>query len=305
MKLVIADNVSIYVDAAYANIESLLGVKILIPVALFSFQILADFGGYSFIAIGVAMLFGVKLMENFKSPYFAKTLSEFWTRWHISLSTWFKDYLYIPLGGNKKGSSRTIVNLAIVFIVSGIWHGSSWNFLIWGGIHAAAICLERLLVIKNRQENSSWKGKMAKIGRTLIVFSIVTFNSVFFRSPDLSSSFLVFKQISTNFFGSVLDLGWIIKSTFLDDNYGLHSIARWIAKDFPVGTFVNIEFIFFTFYCTIPVIVVFDFYTRNSGIVKILKNETFLKRLFCSFLVVFIFLFGQFFTNDNFIYFQF
>lgn len=132
-KVVIADNFAVYVDLIYNNVYSYRGFSLIISTILFAFQIYCDFSGYSDIAIGVAKLFGINLMTNFKSPYFSATIKEFWSRWHISLSTWFRDYIYIPLGGNRKGRVRQYFNLMITFLISGAWHGANWTFLTWGG----------------------------------------------------------------------------------------------------------------------------------------------------------------------------
>lgn len=133
MKLVMADKISIVVDTVYGNIEAYPGWFLICATILFAFQIYGDFGGYSLIAIGAARILGFDLMENFRAPYFSQSISEFWRRWHISLSTWFRDYIYIPLGGNRRSSIRKYFNLLVVFITSGLWHGASWHFVAWGG----------------------------------------------------------------------------------------------------------------------------------------------------------------------------
>lgn len=132
-KLVIADNLAVSVDLIYNDIYAYSGFALIVATVFFAFQIYCDFSGYSDIAIGVAKLFGINLMSNFQSPYFSSTIKEFWSRWHISLSTWFRDYVYIPLGGNRKGRCRKYINLIITFMVSGIWHGANWTFVLWGG----------------------------------------------------------------------------------------------------------------------------------------------------------------------------
>ncbi len=134
LKIVIADRAAIFVDAVYGDYTRYGGWYLVVASILFSFQIYGDFAGYSIIAVGAAKVMGFDLMENFNAPYLAQSVSEFWHRWHISLSTWFRDYLYIPLGGNRKGRARKYVNLLIVFLVSGIWHGARWNFVVWGGV---------------------------------------------------------------------------------------------------------------------------------------------------------------------------
>ena len=134
-KIVIADRVAIVVDTIFNSFPTYSGMYIVVGAVLFAFQIYCDFAGYSTIAIGAAKVMGFELMENFNCPYYSMSVTEFWRRWHISLSTWFKDYLYIPLGGNRKGKLRKYINLMIVFIVSGLWHGASWAFIIWGALN--------------------------------------------------------------------------------------------------------------------------------------------------------------------------
>lgn len=150
MKLCVADVLSSYVDAIYNNVANHNGTSMLLATLFFTIQIYCDFAGYSNIAIGVARVMGYRLMENFKQPYFALNIKEFWRKWHISLSTWFMDYLYIPLGGNRVSYSRHLLNLAITFLISGVWHGANWTFVIWGGYiqftKSPQICLESLYI---------------------------------------------------------------------------------------------------------------------------------------------------------------
>ena len=133
-KVVVADSCAPYVDMCFANPEAFSGATLILGAILFSFQIYGDFSGYSDIAIGTAKLFGFELMTNFKFPYFSRDIAEFWRRWHISLSTWFRDYLYIPLGGSRVSKPKAIRNVFVIFLVSGFWHGANWTFIVWGGI---------------------------------------------------------------------------------------------------------------------------------------------------------------------------
>lgn len=148
-KIVIADRVAIVVDTVFNNFPEYGGMYIVVASILFAVQIYCDFAGYSTIAIGAAKVMGFALMENFNAPYFSTSVSEFWRRWHISLSSWFKDYLYIPLGGNRKGKLRKYINLMIVFIVSGLWHGAEWSFVIWGALNR--------IVSSNRRQTKRYK----------------------------------------------------------------------------------------------------------------------------------------------------
>ena len=159
----------------------------------YSFQIYFDFSGYSDMAIGLGLMLGFVFPKNFDSPYHAKSITEFWRRWHISLSTWLRDYLYIPLGGNRKGDSRTYLNLATVMLLGGLWHGASWNFAIWGGIHGAMLAGERLM-----GKESAYRGLPAPI-RMLITFAIILFSWVFFRAADLGAA--------VTYCGSMLGIG--------------------------------------------------------------------------------------------------
>lgn len=151
-------------------------------VVAYAFQIYFDFSGYSDMAIGLGLMLGFVFPKNFDSPYLSQSITEFWRRWHISLSTWLRDYLYVPLGGNRKGPRRTYVNLALVMLLGGLWHGAAWNFLIWGGIHGALLALERL-----HGRRAFYAALPARL-RTLVTFVIVLFTWVFFRTPDLPSA---------------------------------------------------------------------------------------------------------------------
>ena len=130
--MVLADRIAVFVDTAYGDIETYTGVYLIVATVLFAVQIYCDFSGYSVIAMGAAKILGIQLMENFDAPYLSASVAEFWRRWHISLSSWFRDYLYIPLGGNRKGKIRKYINLLITFGVSGLWHGADWSYVIWG-----------------------------------------------------------------------------------------------------------------------------------------------------------------------------
>ena len=159
----------------------------------YSFQIYFDFSAYSDMAIGLGLLMGFMFAKNFDSPYLAQSITEFWRRWHLSLSTWLRDYLYIPLGGNRKGAGRTYVNLMLVMLLGGLWHGASWNFVIWGGIHGLMLAVERL------HGKRGFLGFAPPAARTLVTFLIVTVAWVFFRAPDLSTAW--------NYLLSMLGLG--------------------------------------------------------------------------------------------------
>ena len=193
LKLVLADRCAIYVDPIFNNVPYHNGGSFLLASLFFPFQIYGDFAGYSLTAIGAAKVMGFNLMENFRRPYFATTVTDFWHRWHISLSTWFKDYLYIPLGGNRVSTIRCNFNIMTTFIVSGIWHGANWTFVVWGTIHGLLQCIEKGL----GWNKISWNTSM-KIFHWLLTFCIVCLAWIFFRSNNISDAFSIIKSIFTN-----------------------------------------------------------------------------------------------------------
>jgi len=193
-KVVIADSLGIRVDRIFENYQSMDGSVLLLGLVYFSFQIYCDFSGYSDIAIGTAKLFGIELMSNFKFPYFSRDIGEFWRRWHISLSSWFRDYLYIPLGGSKGGKWMSIKNIFIIFIVSGFWHGANWTFILWGLTHAL-LYIPLFLIGKNRQyttnvvAENNWFPSIKELFQMGMTFLSTTIAWVFFRSESISDSF--------------------------------------------------------------------------------------------------------------------
>jgi alginate O-acetyltransferase complex protein AlgI len=198
IKTCIADNWGPLVDAVYEAPEKYNLISNWVGTLGFGFQIYADFAGYSLIAQGAALCFGVRLIDNFKTPYLAKTISEFWQRWHISLSTWFRDYLYIPLGGNRVTKLRWVVNILAVFILSGFWHGANWTFLIWGAIHGLLYLAERF-VFKSK------KGNLISALRTFIVVQIAW---VFFRIDKLDETPNHFQHLISNAGETSLSWQW-------------------------------------------------------------------------------------------------
>ena len=182
-KVMVADRLAIYVNEVYGDLERYSGLSLIFATVFFAFQIYCDFSAYSDIAIGVARIMGFKLMENFRRPYLAHSLGEFWRRWHISLSTWFRDYVYISLGGNRCGLSRQVLNLLVVFAVSGLWHGANWTFALWGVYHGVLVALQT--AVSSRWGNLVAPGIFSAICRVLITFALVTIGWVFFRASDL------------------------------------------------------------------------------------------------------------------------
>ena len=220
-KVVIADRLVMMAGPAFTDPGSHNGLSLLVATFFFTFQIYCDFSGYSDIAIGAARVMGFNLMENFKAPYMANSITEFWRRWHLSLSTWFRDYLYIPLGGNRKGEFRRNLNQMIVFLASGLWHGANWTYVIWGGLHGlyqvgAGLRDKYLGTGKTIQPGNpagaggpasgqavpgqqpvGWGGRLWHVGNVLITFALVMLTWVFFRATSVSSAFLILKKIGT------------------------------------------------------------------------------------------------------------
>jgi alginate O-acetyltransferase complex protein AlgI len=220
-KLVIADRLAILVDHAYADPAQQNGLTLLIATFFYTFQIYCDFSGYSDVAIGAARVMGFTLMENFRTPYIAQSVSEFWRRWHISLSTWFRDYLYIPLGGNRKGEFRQYLNMLIVFLASGLWHGPNWTYVIWGGLNGVyqilAVLRDKLLarmgfsstppslVTSPVHDRQSRKSLLRSVVNTLITFVLIMLTWVFFRARSVSDALLILKRIPTLSFSDAIN----------------------------------------------------------------------------------------------------
>ncbi len=198
-KVLVADRLSVGVDMIYATPQLFSSSSVWIAVFAYSIQIYFDFSGYSDMALGVARVIGFDLAQNFHLPYVSQSITEFWQRWHISLSTWLRDYLYIPLGGNRKGKIRTYANLLITMLLGGLWHGASWNFVIWGGLHGLFLMGERMLGINDKEEKSfNWL-------KSLFIFVTVSVIWVFFRSSTLETTTVVLSKL---FFLSPGGLHW-------------------------------------------------------------------------------------------------
>ncbi len=198
-KIVIADNCATYVNLVFNDYQIQSGSTLLLAAIFFAFQIYGDFSGYSDIAIGTAKLFGIELLRNFTYPYFSRDIAEFWRRWHISLTTWFRDYLYIPMGGSRNGKLNTIRNTFIIFIVSGFWHGANWTFIVWGGIHAV-LFMPLLLLQQNRKNtNIVAEGKhiptLKEFFQMLTTFLIVDLAWIFFRANTVNEAINYIKKI--------------------------------------------------------------------------------------------------------------
>lgn len=196
-KVALADYLALYVDRAYADPGGCDGLTLALATFAFGWQIYFDFSGYTDMARGVGKILGFEFMLNFNNPYCATSLRDFWNRWHISLSTWFKDYVYIPLGGNRKGPFKTYKNMVLTMLISGLWHGAAWTFVFWGLLHAVGRCLTRAL-----ESTSFYQERVPRLIKQLSVFSFVTFCWIFFRANSLADAWLIVQRIFT---GSLAD----------------------------------------------------------------------------------------------------
>lgn len=275
-KIVIADRLAIYVNAVYNNPEQHNGTTFTLATIFFAFQIYCDFSGYSDIAIGAAKIMGFKLMTNFNRPYFANNISEFWKRWHISLSTWFRDYMYISLGGNRVSIPRWYFNLLLVFIISGLWHGASWTYVIWGALNGLylvfAIITQKLRDKFNRLTGIVKVPKLNHLLQILITFSLSCLAWIFFRANNVSDAFLIVKRIfllpGKLFIGNkqqllycMISIIFLIMIEFRSEYYGLGTLpfksSNWLKEQLAyaslivlillLGVFDGGQFIYFQF----------------------------------------------------------
>jgi D-alanyl-lipoteichoic acid acyltransferase DltB (MBOAT superfamily) len=191
-KVALADYLAQYVDPIYGNPGLYQAPALFLATVAFGWQIYFDFSGYTDMARGIALLMGFRMMLNFNNPYTATGLGDFWNRWHISLSTWFKDYLYLPLGGSRHGNLRTYINMFLTMIVSGIWHGAAWTFVVWGGLHALGRCVTREL-----EQTEFYRERIPRLAKQLAVFAFVTFTWIFFRAQSLTDAWLIISRICT------------------------------------------------------------------------------------------------------------
>jgi len=191
-KVALADYLALYVDPVYGNPVQFQAPALILATVAFGWQIYFDFSGYTDMARGVAQLMGFRMMLNFDNPYAATGLGDFWNRWHISLSSWFKDYLYFPLGGSRHGTIRTYINMFITMVVSGIWHGAAWTFVIWGGLHALGRCMTRAL-----EQTEVYRERVPRLAKQAAVFSFVTFTWIFFRAQSLTDAWVIISRTFT------------------------------------------------------------------------------------------------------------
>jgi alginate O-acetyltransferase complex protein AlgI len=275
-KLVIADRLAIYVNAVYNNSEHHNGITLSIATVFFAFQIYCDFSGYSDIAIGAAKVMGFKLMTNFNRPYLSRTIAEFWKRWHISLSTWFKDYLYIPLGGNKVYIPKYYFNLFIVFVVSGLWHGANWTYIIWGAINGVYLVFAIIThKFRDKFNRILMVDKLPKFNRFIqigVTFLLICFSWVFFRASSANVALSIVKKIvafrgpvfienKSMMLFSVMGIIFLIlvelKKEYVNNWFSLLNNPNWLIRNLYyfflialiilAGVFDGGEFIYFQF----------------------------------------------------------
>ncbi len=289
MKVVVADRLAIFVDCVYGDPSTYGGLFLVIATLLFAIQIYCDFAGYSIIAMGAAKILGINLVDNFDAPYLSTSVSDFWRRWHISLNSWFRDYLYIPLGGNRKGKFRKYVNLMIVFLVSGLWHGASWTYVIWGGLNGIYQVISGLTSGLRKRLNKLLHMKpdsfSHKLMQVLMTFTMIDFSWIFFRASSFDEAKQVIKSILTVHNPSILFNGSLYECGLVRVEFLL--IALCIALIFFVD------------------------YMKCKGVKLrevICRQEWWFRWTFMAAAVLFILLVGIWgteYTAANFIYFQF
>ena len=233
-KIVVADNCAVYVDQVFSNYTNESGSTLLLAAIFFTFQIYGDFSGYSDIAIGTAKLFGIKLMRNFNVPYFSRDIAEFWRRWHISLTTWFRDYVYIPLGGSRVSKAKVIRNTFIIFLVSGLWHGANWTFIVWGAYHAL-LFLPLILTGKNRKyTNQVAEGRilptLKELGQMLLTFFLSVFGWVIFRSENIEQAWEYVCRVCNE---SVFTIPEAKENSALFINIIVLMVVEWLQRGKP------------------------------------------------------------------------
>ena len=279
-KVVIADRVCTVVNTVFENPTRFGGISFIVSAILFSIQIFCDFSGYSDIAIGSARMLGIKLMTNFDRPYFSRSIKEFWRRWHISLSTWFKDYLYIPLGGSRVSEGRWIFNIMTTFTVSGLWHGANMTFVIWGALHGAFQVIGRF----KRKLISEHNGVISKFFGIVITYALVVFAWIFFRANTVGDAFYIVSHLGSD----------IMRIT--DIAYVYETVLSWGLGLFPFAVVL----------AAIAVLFVTELVSSKENIVKILDRKPFILRFaFYAMLAVFLIGAGRYDNGSAFIYFQF
>lgn len=277
-KMVVADNLAYYVDMVYKDLSYYTGFALVLVAIFFTIQIYCDFSGYSDIAKGSARLLNIELMDNFKTPYFSTTIKEFWSKWHISLSSWFKDYIYIPLGGNRCSKIRHYFNLLVTFLISGLWHGANITFVIWGGIHGLLQILEDILHVKKDTKKYSFIWYI----RVILVFIIMTFTWVFFRAQNINEALYVFSNM---FKGIAHPLSYLRSGIYSFDvkpTYLLVTLALYLLPLF-----------------------IYDLLSVNYDCFTLINKQNKVTRYTIYFIILFMILLLHYVGEVSFIYFQF
>ncbi|UBM59115.1 MBOAT family protein [Marinilongibacter aquaticus] len=272
-KVVIADRLGLFVDQVYDNPEHFTGMPIIVATVFFGFQIFCDFSGYTDIGLGAARIMGFDLMKNFDRPYFSKSISEFWRRWHISLSSWFKDYVYIPLGGNRVSPLRRYFNLFIVFMISGLWHGASWNFVIWGALHGVYQIVGLWTHKTQKRIIGLLKNDfLEKCVHAAIVFFLVSVAWVFFRAHHLSQSLYLLKNMfatSSHSLSEMIDIIGVQDIIVLILSVGLMESVHWFQRKHDMGLWFDRQpkwFRWSSYYAVFTAIVLFATYSNTQFI---------------------------------------
>jgi D-alanyl-lipoteichoic acid acyltransferase DltB (MBOAT superfamily) len=280
-KLVIADKLALIVNFVYNDPTKFTGFPLIIATVFFAFQIYCDFSGYSDIAIGASQVMGFKLMDNFKRPYFARSIADFWKRWHISLTSWFKDYLYIPLGGNRVSVPRWYLNIMVVFIVSGLWHGASWTFVIWGALHGIYLLIGKLTTPLQKMFFKITRlvkfPKLIHLFEICLTFILVDIGWIFFRANSISEAFYILTHLFSNFTFSLAPLRYVIRN--------------WAELFYCLGIIVFMEFV--------------HVIQSHAGIRQFLSDKSLLLRWSIYITIILLLVFFGVFTETAFIYFQF
>lgn len=278
-KIVVADTLAVLVDSVYGSLQTYQGVILLAAVLMFTIQIYCDFSGYSDIAIGTAKLFGIDLMQNFNSPYFATSIRDFWARWHISLTSWFRDYLYIPLGGNRVSTKRNVFNVMVTFLASGLWHGADWSYVIWGGLHGIAQVIQNLFFHKRSKGVRRERG----LGfSTIFVFGFTALAWIFFRAESVIDAF----YIVTHMFRGVGQPVRYIKEI---------TMYPGINKMTLLSMAINLLFLF-----------LYDYFSLKMNVLKyIAEKSSFIRWCVYVFFILFIIFNIPSVSGQEFIYFQF
>lgn len=234
-KMVVADNCAVYVERVFSSYQEQSGSTLLLAAVFFTFQIYCDFSGYSDIAIGTAKLFGIKLMRNFNTPYFSRDIAEFWRRWHISLTTWFRDYVYIPMGGSRVGKAKVVRNTFVIFLLSGLWHGANWTFIAWGAYHSL-LFLPLILTGKNRKYTNQvadgrWLPSIKETGQMLVTFLFAVIGWIIFRADSIGQAWGYFCGICNK---SLFTVPWLnLKSYYLPVVFSIFVllVVEWLQRD--------------------------------------------------------------------------